>query len=401
MRAPLIAASAAVLALAAGVARADHRGDDGTSDSEGARGDGAADRQVAIVNAAAKLGDIGQIKRVRRVLSRSGMLFKMSDELEATLEGRNVLISDLDAIKDAYANSNFDAAIKLIDADRDHILRDAASRDPIPALTELAQWRGVIAVAQDDSDEALEQFRAAYRFNPAWSIDKRIASPRVRSIAKRAHEEVEDRGVLRIEADPDEATVSIDGGDARAVDKKLELPVGLHLVTITAPHRKPYAELVKIGNKPYRLTISLDHEDKIDRASKLVDETVAAPPGKPRLKTTRALAKLTGAAWLLVIEDGSEDKITMRLYDPKSHKVSKALEVDDDATSAVIERKVMAALDPDNLVDVDSVSIHAGNSEPTPWYGHWYVWAGVAAVLGGGIAGYEYMHREPTSIRGF
>ena len=35
------------------------------------------------------------------------------------------------------------------------------------------------------------------------------------------------------------------------------------------------------------------------------------------------------------------------------------------------------------------------------WYQRWYVWAAVGAVAIGSYAGYEYMTREPTTIRGF
>ncbi|HTR50579.1 MAG TPA: hypothetical protein VMJ10_07725, partial [Kofleriaceae bacterium] len=349
----------------------------------------------------------GQILRVRRVLSSRGLLYKLPDRLEATLEGRNVLVADLETIRQAYADSDYPTAIKLIEEDRDRILRDAANRDPIPALAELAQWRGIVAAASNDEDEAVRQFRAAYRFNPGLTLDKKLASPRVRTYFKKAQVEPEDRGVLKVAADPDSATYTVDGGEAKPVSQKMVLPVGIHLVMITAEGRKPWAELAEIRpSKPYKLEITLDAEDKVDRASKLVDEAVAAPAGKPRLKRTRALAKLTGVTRMLVVEEGDADHITMRLYDVEARKVSKPLEFDTDATSAVIARKVAAALEPDNLVDVDTVVVadKAAPAEPMHWYQHWYVWAGVlgvATAVGGGIAAYDYSHRAPTSIRGF
>ena len=58
----------------------------------------APDNQVVLVNATAKLGDVGLIANVRRALSQRGLLFKLPDKLEATLDGRNLLIADLDAI---------------------------------------------------------------------------------------------------------------------------------------------------------------------------------------------------------------------------------------------------------------------------------------------------------------
>jgi hypothetical protein len=359
--------------------------------------------QLVLVNATAKLGDVGQIARLRRVLSSRGLLFKLPENLEAALDGRNVLVADIDAIKEAFFNTDYATALKIIESDEKRVLGGAAGGDPVPALAELSQWRGLIAAGLGDQDEAVRQFRAAYRLNPAWAPDKKLASPRVRALVKQAHKDPSDTGVLRVDADPSEAMISIDGGEIREARGKITLPVGVHLVMVTAAKRKPYAELVEIAtDAPYKLTIALDKESTLDRAARLVDETVAAPPGKARLKRAGALSRLTGATRLLVIEDGGDDHVTLRMYDVELKKVSKPLELLGDASSAAIARKVKAALEPDNLIDVSAVLVTT-SSPPAEshWYQKWYVWAGVAAIAGGGFASYEYMTREPTSVRGF
>jgi hypothetical protein len=370
--------------------------------------DESGDQQVVVVNAATKLGSVGQIARLRRVLDSRNMLVRLDKNLEATLDGSNALIADVDAIREAYGSADYALALRIIDTDEQRILGEAVSRDPVPALAELSQWRGIIAAAMNQQDDAVGWFRAAYRFNPAWVIDKKLASPRVRSLVKRAKREPDETGTLRVYTDPDDARVSVDGGETRAAgDKgaaaeKIELPVGKHLVMITAPKRKPYAELVDIANgKTERIDINLDDESTLDRAARLVDETAAAPAGKPRLKRAKALAKLTGVPRLLVIEDGGEDHVLVRLYDVETKKVSQALEVDGSASSAVIARQIVAALDPDNLVDVNTIVVAQRGRTPTPWYKRWYVWAAVGAVAVGGYATYDYMSREPTMVRGF
>ncbi|HEU4614739.1 MAG TPA: PEGA domain-containing protein [Kofleriaceae bacterium] len=381
--------SAAILVLGATRAEAD---DDDTPE------------QVVVVNAASKLGSVGQIARLRRVLDSRNMLVRLDKNLEATLDGRNVLIADVDAIREAYSSADYELALKIIDTDEERILGEAVSRDPIPALAELSQWRGIIAAALNQQDEALGWFRAAYRFNPAWHIDKRLASPRVRSLVKRAKREPDEMGTLRVNTDPEDARISIDGAGTRSAGEKLELPIGKHLVMITAPKRKPYAELVEIAqDETYRIDISLDDETTLDRAARLVDATAAAPAGKPRLKRARALAKLTGVPRLLVIEDGGEDHVLVRLYDVDLKKVSRPLELEGTAPSAAIARKIVAALDPDNLVDVNTIVLDRRGDlqKPKPWYTRWYVWAAVGAVAIGGYATYDYMSREPTAVRGF
>jgi hypothetical protein len=151
----------------------------------------AEDQQVVVVNASTKLGSIGPITRLRRVLDSRNMLFKLDKNLEATLDGSNALIADVDSIRDAYSNADYETALKIIESDEQRILGEAVNRDPIPALAELSQWRGIIASALNQQDDAVHWFRAAYRFNPAWVIDKKLASPRVRSLVKRAKREVE------------------------------------------------------------------------------------------------------------------------------------------------------------------------------------------------------------------
>jgi hypothetical protein len=103
---------------------------------------------------------------------------------------------------------------------------------------------------------------------------------------------------------------------------------------------------------------------------------------------------------MLFIEDGNDDHVTVRLYDIELKKVSRPLELDGSASSAAIARKVKAALDPDNLIDANTlVFTTRGAPEQPHWYSHWYVWAGAALVVGAAAGGYEYMTREPTQVR--
>ncbi|HUS33255.1 MAG TPA: hypothetical protein VMZ53_32355 [Kofleriaceae bacterium] len=360
---------------------------------------------VVVVNAAPKLGNVDQITRLQRVLDSRNMLAKLPDNLEATLDGRNVLIADLDAIREAYGSADYETALKIIETDEQRILGEAINRDPIPALAELSQWRGIISAALGQQDDAVRWFRAMYRFNPAWMIDKKLVTPRVRSMTQKAKREPTETGTLKINCDPEDAMIVIDGADKHQAGEKIKLTTGLHLVMITANDRKPYAELVEISDgDPYRIDISLDKESNLDRAARIVDASAAAPAGKYRLKRAKGLAKLTGVTRMLFVEDGGDDHITVRLYDLETKKVSKPLDIEGTASSAAVARKIVAALDPENLVDVNTVVVTqhiVEKQKPTPWYGRWYVWAGVAAIAGGSYLTYDYMTREPTSIRGF
>jgi len=359
------------------------------------------DSGLVIVNATSKFGDGGKIEKLRKVLDSKGLLHKLPRRLEAALDGRAVQIGDVDAIKEAFGNLDFATALKIIEEDEGRILRAAAAGDPLPALAELSEWRGLIEAAKNNEDEATQWFRTAYRFNPARQVDRQVASPKVRKLIKKAHREPDEIGRLKVSAEPETAEVQIDGGKPQPSGTKIELSVGIHLVTITAKGRTSYSEMVEIKEgKTETMPINLEAESTDDKAAKLVDATVSAAPGKARLKQAGRLARLTGNKRYLVLEDSGDDRITVRLYDVGVDKVSKPVDLLDSATTATITRLVNAAMDPDNMVNATQVTV-IQSERSQRWYERWYVWVGVGAIIGGGIIGYEYMSREPTSIRGF
>lgn len=354
--------------------------------------------QLVVVNALPEL-DPGQVARLRRALASRGLLRKLPDPMEAALEGRTKLSVDIDPIRDAYGDFDYERAEHLIDDQENQILDDAVAGDPTTALAELTLWRGLLAAAEDRHDEAIEWFRGAYRLNSALRIDPKFASPSVRQLVKQARREAEDTGGLRIDTDPPEASVAIDGGEARPIGKELELEIGLHLVVITAPERAPYAEMIEIrSGKTEDIEIKLDPETKVNAAARLVDQTAAAAPGKARLKRAKALSRITGAKRILVVEDGTDDHVTLRLYDVDSKRVSKQFDLSGAASTTSIARIVQAALDSDDNV----LDGHVDGGASKPWYKRWYVWAAVGAVVVGGSAyAYSQMNQEPKAITGF
>ncbi|HET9987371.1 MAG TPA: hypothetical protein VFQ65_02605 [Kofleriaceae bacterium] len=345
----------------------------------------------------------GQVERIHRVLDQRGMLFHVNESLEATLEGRSLLTPDLELIRHAYASADFTTALKIIEEDEMRLMLRGGA-DLTTSLSTLAGWRGLIAAADDKDDESLRQFRAAVRMNPAYQIDKKLPSPKVRAIILKAHHEVDATGVLKTTVDPEDARVAVDGNDSKQGGEKVRLPVGLHLVQISAQQRKSHAEIVDIDDvKPVRIDVLLDPESLIDKAVKLVDESAAAPSGAARLDRAKALSKLVGVNRMLFVEGASEAGVKVRLYDVTLKKISKSMTLDGNASSAAIASQIKSALDPDT-VDVNTVVVgHDGEPghDDERWYNHWYIWAGAAVVVGGALLTYSYESRDPTSIKGF
>ena len=380
---------ALVLALSASTALAKDIDEEETEDEEG----------LVLVNAAQKLGDGGKIDKLRKVLDARGLLQRLPRSLEAALDGRALQIADPDAIREAFANEEYELALKIIEEDERRILNGSAAGDPLPALAELAEWRGLIEARRDNDDAAIAWFRASHRFNPARQIDKKMASPEVRVLMKKARKDDGTTGKFRVDSDPEEAMVQVDGGKPEPTGSKITLPAGYHLVTITAEGRTSYSEIVEVrADKVEKFAISLDRESTDDKAAKLVDATVSAPAGKTRLKRARALSEVTGTKRFLMIEDSGDDHVTVRVYDVSTKKVSKPVDLLDTASSATIMRLVNEALDPDAMVDATQITV-IQTERKQRWYERWYVWAGVGAVIGGSALSYHYMTREPTAVR--
>ena len=359
-----------------------------------------ADKQVVLVNATSKSRSLSGIDRVRRVLDGRGLVQKLPPTLEAVLDGRNLGIPDLDQIREAFGNSDFKLAKGLIDDDERRILAAVSSGDPVPALAELSQWRGLIAAIDGDDADGVSWFRAAIRFNPMWSPDKKVASaPSIKRLFNEAKHDPPETGRLRVDCDPDDAQVRIDGKETHASREKIDLPIGVHLVMVSAPDHAPVAALAHIKQGALvKLPIALPQEGKGDRAGRLLDATVSAPTGKARLKAARPLAKLISATRLLYFEDATEDHLVLRLYDLEAQKVSPTFEIDGSAASSAITRKVLAAFDTEEAGPGGGGGGGGGPEGQPGWYNHWYVWVGAAVVAGLAIGTYEYATREPTRI---
>lgn len=359
------------------------------------------DEQIVVVNAAGTPS--GQVQRIHRALEQRGMLFHLDERLEATLEGRNTLPEDLESIKNLYASADFATAVKIIDEDEKRLLTQNGG-DMATQLSLLEGWRGLVAAAENKDSDAQAYLRAAIRFNPAWTIDRKIQSPKVRGMIANAHREVTETGTLRAEIDPEKSTIAIDGSDQRPSGDRMKLAVGLHLVQVIAEGRKTHSEIVEITDgKTEKLELTLKAETQLDKAAKLVDETVAAPPGA-RLERARALAKLTGSNRILMVEGASDDRVNVRLYDISLKKISKTFSLDGNASSAVIASNVKSAFE-DSSIGGSLTEIHDGDggdtSPPSHWYQKWYWYAGAAVLLGGIVLTYEYSSRDPSALKGF
>lgn len=386
-----------LLALAAGSARA-QPDDDRDRDRDG---EPAADRDgVLVVNGAdarAGAANASELIKLRKRLEALGVLQPTSAAIAAALEGEPPY--DLDPIRNAYANFEFDRADELIDGALSNLTTDGAPEAMAAGAAELFYWKGLVAAADDQRDridDAVAFFAAVYRIDPEYEIDKATTPPKIRTLIEERAQNLQPRMrdvVVKVSGDATDAEMFIDGGAPRPIPDELSMAQGLHLVVVTAPKRKPFGAIIEVRGKGGNIIpIDLSPEDDVARARRLRLETLDADSPETRLKKARRLAKITGAGKFLVIEGDRDhrDSLMVRVYDAVDNTESAALPLRE-----ATRPSVLAA-----LLGVDSGAL--GRDPPPIWYKRWYVWAAVGVVVAGGATGaYLYSTRDPSRITGF
>ncbi|MBP8811405.1 MAG: hypothetical protein KBG48_22010 [Kofleriaceae bacterium] len=338
---------------------------------------------VVIVNGGA---DSDQLATLRKRLEALGAAHPLPVGVSRALSGEPPY--DLGPIRDAYAGFDFERADELIEAGLGELFTDGTVAQIPTGAAELLYWRGLVSANDNRTDDALGWFVAVFRIDPGFAVDNATASPTVRKLIATAKRPVTATRALVIEGRdlPADAEVAIDGGPPAAFTDRLELALGLHLVTVTAPERRPFATLVDI--RPGRdnlLNVELDPPGEVARAREVRDDVLAAGDGDERMRRLRRLGKLTEARRFLVIDDGRPPRV--RMYEVGRDRVS--------APTPLTE-----AVRPNVLTGLLDGGPRPGT--PPPWYKRWYVWAAAGAVVTGSAIGiYAYSQREPDRLVGF
>lgn len=393
-------AFALVVALTA-TASADDRGprddrgrdDDGERDRDD-RGPSADSDGVLVVNGAdarAGAANASELVKLRKRLEALGVLQPASQAIVAALEGEPPY--DLDPIRNAYANFEFERADELIDSALSDLTTDGNPETMAEGAAELFYWKGLVAAVDDRTDEAVAWFAAVYRIEPDHEIDKATTPPKVRTLIEERAQQLEPRlrdVVFELTGDGTDAELVIDGGAPRAIPESMPMAQGYHLIVVTAPRRKPFGAIVEVRSRGTNsIPIDLGPEDDVARARRLRLETLDADSAEARLKRARRLAKITGARKFLVIEGERDDRdaLTVRVYDAVDDTESPPLALREATRPSVLAK----------LLGVDSGAL--GSDGPPAWYKRWYVWAAVGAVaVGAGTGIYLYSQREPSRI---
>ncbi|MEZ4399374.1 MAG: hypothetical protein R3B06_05115 [Kofleriaceae bacterium] len=370
-RAPL-AVLALLVATAGLAARPAHAEDDG----------------VVVVNGGASASDLDKL---RRRLEDLGFLQPTPTAITAALD--DLPPYDLDQIKAAYGNFEYDHADELISTALGDLFAHGDADQFARGTAELLYWRGLTAFANENPTDAAGWFAAAFRIDPDLPVDNAVASPEVRKLIARSSKAKPAKRPLYLQGDVlDGSSLAIDGGPPRPITDEVDVALGFHLVVVTSAKHKPFAALVEVRtNRNNGVNVTLDPEDEVSRARRLRVSTLDADTTTDRLRQARRLIKLTqtgepGRATKVLVIDANQ---RVRVYDVERERESPEL-------------SLREATMPNRLASLLGVDMGQLGTAPPVWYKRWYVWAAVGAVVtGSAIGAYAYSQREPTRITGF
>lgn len=335
-----------------------------------------AERSTSVVNTSGEEG-APVASRLRRILDSQDRLAQQPDLVEAALGGVPIGRPSFDEVRKAFSDFRYQDAEALLESLSDRLLA-SGSVDAIKPLAEVLWWRGLIA-AVDDREKVTEQrrksklyFTAAFALDAELTTDSAVTPPRVRLLMDEARRGRPEQGLLQLEADADDAELSIDGGSSTELLPEQEIPIGLHLVQITAPERGAVLRLVEVTKGgAVRLSVELPPEAKPDTVRRLISQAASVPDGKPRVPVLTRLSKVVGAQQLLLVEGVEADKrAKIRLYDLPKRRMSQQFSFTPSDSSQSV-----AAL-------VDRAYRFADGPEPERrWYQRWQLWAGVGVAV--------------------
>jgi hypothetical protein len=333
-----------------------------------------AERSTSVVNASGT-GGAPVASRLRRILDSQDRLAPQPDLVEAALGGVPIGRPSFDDVRKAFSDFRYQDAERLLEDLSDRLLA-SGSVDAIKPLAEVLWWRGLMA-AVDDREKPTEQrrksklyFTAAFALDSELTTDAAVTPPRVRLLMDEARRGRAEEGLLQLEADAEDAELSIDGGSSTELLADQEIPTGLHLLQISAPERGSVLRLVEVNKgSTVRLSVELPPEAKPDTVRRLISEASSVPEGKPRLPVLTRLSRLVETPQLLLVEGVDDERAKIRLYDLPGKRMSQQFSfAPSDSSTAV------AAL-------VDRAYRFDGGPEPERrWFQRWQVWAGVGVV---------------------
>jgi hypothetical protein len=305
---------------------------------------------------------------LRRVRDRGHEVVTFQ-QLEGTLLDARQLASDalgrkFQQAKDFYVGERYNAAIAQLTAEETsslHVLIETESGRAV--LVQLNLWLGCLQLAARQTLAAESRFRLALALDAAAALDPVLWPPEYVEAFSNAKASIQANGQVTIQLPTLDAIVSIDGRvqGFDANHATLTLPAGEHYLFVHAPGLARVAkrfEVTRAGVSSLRVVSTAASVTELAHDVRNMQPTWLGESALWRL----ALLRSSGAASMVVVRG------TGPLFYDHDGRRTKSL-------GGNVEGKQLPA---DRLVKKPSTA--------QPLYKRWWLWTGVAAVVGGSVA---------------
>ena len=298
--------------------------------------------------------------------------------------------------REAYDNLDFDAAIKALTEAAVFFIKhpSAAKADQ---LSEIFLFLAASELQNGAKADAAKDFTRALQMNPGLAPDKKYFGADVQGAFNAAQKEMTTRpkGKLKVTTFPGGAEVFAFGLNyGMSPVAEVELPAGRFMVQLTRPGYAPTAAFPEVVAKQtvevtQMLTPAPMLKVTIDKAQKLISTKSFADDSAP--PAALEVGKAMGSRYLvlvLVTGDAAAPKGELQVWNVTTGDRLKGVKFDgtlegggyDTAADAVA-----AWINRPGPVAGAEIEDSAQPSEGGPVFKKWWFWAGVGAVVAGGV----------------
>ncbi len=322
------------------------------------------------------------IDSIRQDLSVAGYVLSEGGEILRGLQGplatsdntRQEAEEHLQSAQRAYEKFELDKALVSLAAANDLLLSAATEMKVRPLLAKGYLLAGLIRVAQDRSDKAINNFRLAHRLSPR--VVKLNAADHRPSVVKLYREAVRrntDAKPTRLRRDwtPKDASLRVDG---RLVEAKKKISQGPHILTLKA---EGYA------SESVALALAADASHSTSLQALSLTEALralrklAASESSQSTVHFQKIAKRSGVESLVLIRSGEEGP-RAALYHLADESLSSWVQV------ASVRWESLLSLEGKSAARI-ALTPAAKEQEARPWYAT--LWGGGLLVGGTAVAG--------------
>lgn len=230
----------------------------------------------------------------KALLDRYGSTGEAPPRAAWAQEGKAAAV--LKQARDAYYDDRLAEALDLL-ADITE-MQEAAEDVPVNRRVELALWKAAVHLGLKDDTSARVEAERALSLAPTLEVNTRVFPPSVDRLVDEVRKAGLKTATVLLKNLPDGASVQV---DSRPVEgERLEIPLGEHVITATAPGYAPVRNVTQVDGD-VTVTLDLVPEVRDELAARLAAIVTRGAPDRSGERLLREVASELGASVVVVV----------------------------------------------------------------------------------------------------